>query len=83
MKWAHKGIIRPRLSYAALAWAYELKTKKLQRSLDKLDRMAILSFAQVKPSTPTEGLRIIYDVMPLNLHLEKCGFAAYNNREKS
>ena len=38
-------------------------------NLKKLDRLALLSCAQAKPSTPTEGLRIVLDLLPLDLFL--------------
>ena len=37
----------------------------------------MLSFASVKRSTPTEGLRIIYDIIPAHLFLEQIGLASY------
>ena len=68
---------RQGLGYAALIWTHEIKTARIQTELKKLDRLAMLSFAQVKRSTPTEGLRIIYDIIPAHLFLEKVGLASY------
>ena len=59
MKWTYEGIVRPALSYAALIWSHEMNTIKTQKALQKIDRLALLSIAQVKRSTPTEALRII------------------------
>ena len=42
----------------------------------KLERKALLAIAAVKPSTPTEGLRVIYDIIPLHLHLKVCAMMA-------
>ena len=77
MKWTYEGIVRPGLGYAAMIWTHKLKTARIQTELKKLDRLAILSFAQVKRPTPTEGLRIIYDIIPAHLHLEMVGLASY------
>ena len=56
MKWTYEGIVRPAISYAAVNWTYEINSAKILKGFKKLDRLAMLSFARVKPSTPTEGL---------------------------
>ena len=67
MKWAYTGIVRPTLSYAALVWAHEIGSKRIKDQLKRLDRLAMLAFAQTKPSTPTEGLSVIYDLSLIHI----------------
>ena len=67
MKWIFTGMIRPMVSYAAVTGSHELNTNIVRNALKKLDRLALLSLAPVRPSTPTEGLRIIYDLIPTEL----------------
>ena len=55
----------------ALTWGHELNTKKIQDKLMALDRLALVSCAQVKPSTPTRALNIIYDLTPLKIFMEE------------
>ena len=77
MKWAFTGMVRPILSYASLVWSHEIKTETIKSKIDGLDRLALLACAQVKPSTPTEGLRVIYDLLPSTIFLEKTAIATY------
>ena len=56
MKWAYTGVVRASLSYASIIWSHETQTKHIRTQIDKLDRLALLACASVKPSTPTEGL---------------------------
>ena len=70
-KWALTGIVRPALTYACGCWAHAVTTKKLKGELDRIDRLGLLSVTQVAPSTPTQALRIAYDVPPTRLLIEK------------
>ena len=45
--------------------------------LDGLDRLAMLACAIVKPSTPTEGMRVIYDLIPCTIFLKKVALASF------
>ena len=54
MKWAYEGIIRPALTYGALAWAH--RVEKYRSQLHRLNRMAIYTMVNVPRSTPTRAL---------------------------
>ena len=69
-KWAYTGIVRPMISYASMCWSHEIYSAKIQKELLKIDRLALLAISQVAPSSPTRGLAVIYDLMPLHLFLE-------------
>ena len=70
-KWAMTGIVRPALTYACGSWAHAVTTKKLRKELDRIDRLGLLSVTQIAPSTPTQALRVAYDIPPTRLLLEK------------
>ena len=72
-RWAFTGIVRPALTYACACWANSVNTKSIKNRLDAIDRLALLSIAQCAPSTPTQGLRIIYNVPPTRLIIDKLG----------
>ena len=45
--------------------------KTVKKSLIRLNRLACLLIANVAPSTPTKGMEIIYNLMPLDIFIEK------------
>ena len=70
-KWAFTGIIRPMLSYGAVIWGHTLEnaTTSQQLSLNRLNRLAALMITFCRKGTPTAGLEVIYDLMPLDLFI--------------
>ena len=46
-KWLFTGIIRPKLSYASLAWGHTLTTKTKINKLTKLNRLAAITITPV------------------------------------
>ena len=47
MKWIYTGVIRPKLTYACLAWGNKINTKLLQQKLNSLNRLACLLTANL------------------------------------
>ena len=70
MRWAFTGIVRPKLTYACHLWSHKM-TETTKQKLSKLNRLACLSIAPVHKSTPTAGLEIIYNLLPLDLFVEQ------------
>ena len=70
MRFAYTGIIRPKLSYGCQIWAHKMSKTTIQKLL-RLNRLACLSIAPVKRSTPTMGMEMIYNLLPLDLFLQK------------
>ena len=70
MKWAFTGIVRPKLTYSCHLWSHKM-TESIKKKLLKLNRLACLSIAPVHKSTPTLGLEVIYNLLPLDLFVEQ------------
>ena len=77
MRWMFTGIVRPMISYAAMVWAHQIEHDTLLSRLESLNRAAMNTIVKVPRSTPTKGLQIILDIMPLHLHIHKEGLAAF------
>ena len=65
LKWAYTGMVRPALTYAAVSWAHTVKSTGIRNKLLHLDRLAMLTMAPIQRSTPTRGLAVMYNLMPL------------------
>ena len=70
-RWAFTGIVRPALSYGSVVWANKAQSQHMKDKLKKLQRLALLSIAPVRKSTPTAALEILYDVVPLHLFVKE------------
>jgi len=77
MRWAYTAVVRPVLTYASVNWGHEIQNLTIRRKLQSLDRLAMLSFAKVHRSTPTQGLEIIYDITPLEIFIEYNAVKSY------
>ena len=82
MRWMYTGIVRPVVSYAAMVWAHQIEDDTVEDKLRTLNRRAINTMVKIPRSTPTRGLEIILDILPLHLHIKKEGFAAYSRIKK-
>ena len=71
MKRAYNTIVIPVLNYGCHAFGDKCLQKTINKSLNRLNRVASLLIANVAPSTPTKGLEVIYNLMPLNILIEK------------
>ena len=76
MRWVYTGIIRPKLAYGALVWAHKL-TIKQHRELKQLNIIACMSLTPTIRSTPQAALEILYNIVPLDLHLTETGLKTY------
>ena len=76
MRWAYTGIVRPKLTYGCHLWSHKL-TKTLKEKIKRLDRLCCLSIAPIKSSSPTMGLGVIYNLLPLDLFIRKTAAMTY------
>ena len=71
-KWLYEAVCRPLLTYGAFIWAPELLPfKYFKKACAQVQRLALLLIAPVRRSTPTQGMELIYDIIPLHLHFKQ------------
>ena len=70
-RWSYTGIVRPAITYGSIAFASKLTSKSISDRLKRIQRLALIQIAKVRPSTPTSALEIIYDVPPLDLFIKE------------
>ena len=71
MRRAYTTIIIPALTFGCHVFGDKCQKETIKKSLNRLNRLASLLIAQGSPSTPTKGLEIIYNLMPLDILFEK------------
>ena len=70
-RWLIEGVIYPMLTYGSLVWAKATERPGVIKQLAKLQRLALLSIANVRFSTPTAALELIYNIAPLHLQVRE------------
>ena len=71
MRRAYTTIVIPALTFGCHVFGDKCLQETIKKSLNRLNRLASLLIAQVAPSTPTKGLEVIYNLMPLDILFEK------------
>ena len=71
MKMVYKTVILPALTFGCHIFGDKCQQENIKKSLQKLNRLATLLIVGVAPSTPTKGLEIILNLIPLHLLIEK------------
>ena len=66
MKRAYTTIVLP-----AFTFGNKCLQETIKKSLNRLNRLESLLIANVAPSSPTKGLEVIYNLMPLDIFIEK------------
>jgi ribonuclease HI len=77
-KWIYTGIVRPMFTYGCIAWAKVTRTKDFIQKAKKLQRLAICSIGPIRTHSPTTGLEIFTNTMPLDLYTRGEFIAAHN-----
>ena len=75
MRWLYTCVLRPQLTYGCYIWAQQAEASK--KKLEKLERIGLKMCSFVRHSTPTDALRIIYNVKPLHLHIKEVAMNTY------
>jgi ribonuclease HI len=71
-RWSWTGVIRPALTYGAIVWSRTASQAWAKKKLQGLQMMALSQIANVRPSTPSAGLEVMYGVPPLDLFIQNC-----------
>jgi ribonuclease HI len=75
VRWAFTGIVRPALTYGSVVWAKGCQAETIKQKLKRVNRLALLTLGHFRHSTPTAGLEVIMNVLPLDLFIKQS--AAY------
>ena len=70
VKWIYEQMVRPIMSYGAVFWAHKVNKARTQE-LATVQRLACLLTLGVMKSTPTSGMEIILNIMPVDLFLQR------------
>ena len=71
LKWGYNGIILQSFLYGANVTTRACRTKVVQEKMTKLNRLIACCMLAMRRSTPTYGLEVILDLMPLDLKVEE------------
>ena len=71
---AYKSLIRPIISYGCHIWHHRVNHRHWVK-LTRLQRLGLLTAMPSFPGTPTAGLEIMTDTLPIRLYLEKTSVA--------
>ena len=69
--WIYKAIIRPILAYASIIWWPKCHLVSTQKSLSKVQRLALVGVTGVMRTTPTAALEAILNIEPLHIFIEE------------
>ena len=69
-RWIYTNVIRPAISYGSLVWHKGCDYQWAQKELNKINRLALMYLSHFRRSTPTAGLEVLFNVMPLDLHVK-------------
>ena len=68
--WVYTSMARPCVLYASFVWAFNVNIH-IRNLLNRLQRLALTLISPVVRSTPTKGMEILLNIMPLVLFAEK------------
>ena len=71
MKKAYTTIVIPALTFGCHVFGDKCLQETIKKFLNQLNRLASLLIANVAPSSPTKGLEVIYNLIPLDILIEK------------
>lgn len=67
--WLYIAIVRPIISYSAIAWWQKTDQVAVKKKLEKLQRLACVTTLAASKSAPMKALEILLDINPLHIHL--------------
>ena len=75
MQWFWTSVMRPKITYGAFVWAQAAQKKTVQSKLRSIQRCGLMMIAPVRRSTPTRAMEILYNIIPLHLHIKYLALA--------
>lgn len=67
LHWMFNSIVKPRITYGAVAWATRMDVASARTQLAKVQRLASVSITGAMRSCPTKALEIILGLPPIHL----------------
>jgi ribonuclease HI len=77
-RWIYTNIVRPMFTYGCIAWAKVTRTKLFINQAKRLQRLALADIGPIRTHSPTSGLEIFTNTMPLDLFIRGEFIAAHN-----
>ena len=71
VKWIFTSIVKPQVTYAALVWAHSTQTSSKKQRLGQINILAAMILTPTRKNAPTAALKIIHDLIPLELALQE------------
>ena len=65
-----------------MAWGHTLNLEKNKFQYEKLNRLALLMITPTRKTISTASLEVIYDLIPLDLIIQKAGLASHRRLHK-
>ena len=69
-RWAYLCVVRPALTFGHFVWGHRISTRTLRRKLGTVQSEALRLCGHFRKSTPTAALDVIFNVLPLDIHIE-------------
>jgi ribonuclease HI len=76
-KWIYTNIVRPTFTYGCIAWAKTTRTKDFINKAKRLQRLALKDIGPIRTHSPTSGLEIFTNTIPLDLYIRGEFMAAH------
>lgn len=83
LTWMYTMIVRPSITYGAIAWGKRTQLKTAKKSLSKLQRLACVCITGAMRTCPTAAIEIILGLTPLHLVIERIAKEALIRLEKA
>ncbi|KAJ8932985.1 hypothetical protein NQ318_010569 [Aromia moschata] len=70
LHWMYTAIVRPVITYGAIAWWPGTRTDKARKQLDKVQRLACLGITSAMRTAPSRAIEVLTGLLPLHLVIE-------------
>ena len=81
--WIYTAIVRPIITYGAVAWINAINTEKNRKKLRKVHRLALKMMTGSMHSTPTAGMEVITNIRPVDIFIKQVAIATSIRLEKT